>query len=190
MPDRVVGLGGLAGSGKSSIALALRSALRERGVGGRILSFAEPLKEMLRTLYAEAGMPMSRSEFALHLAAAKETPEAILGGRTPRHALQTLGTEWGRDLMSPTLWVAVAARKLDSVDKGVVAIFDDVRFPSERDMILGRGGICLHVRRPGVEQAGAHVSEGYAFRPVLRNDETPGDAAESIVRRLRDARLL
>jgi hypothetical protein len=39
----------------------------------------------------------------------RNEPHAHLGGLTPRHALQTLGTEWGRDCY-PDVWVDIAIR--------------------------------------------------------------------------------
>lgn len=73
-------------------------------------------------------------------------------GISPRHALQSLGTEWGQwelakyDTFKETtgrkLWVnALLARVSDD------AVIADVRFPHEADAIREKGGIIIRVRR-------------------------------------------
>lgn len=73
-------------------------------------------------------------------------------GISPRHALQSLGTEWGQwelakyDTFKETtgrkLWVnALLARVSDA------AVIADVRFPHEADAIREKGGIIIRVRR-------------------------------------------
>ena len=73
-------------------------------------------------------------------------------GISPRHALQSLGTEWGQHKLSEydsfaettgrTLWVKSLLRRV----RGDTVI-SDVRFPHEVDAIRARGGIIIMVKR-------------------------------------------
>lgn len=141
MSDRLitVGVGGFKGSGKSEVARALVAR------GCRVHKFAAPLKAMLAAL----GLDDRHLEGDL-----KEEPCDLLCGRTPREAMITLGTEWGRDLIDSEIWVRAWARSA-GVDP-IVA--DDVRFPNEVATIKGLGGVVVWVERPGLS-AGDHRSE-------------------------------
>lgn len=65
---------------------------------------------------------------------------------TPRLALQTLGTEWGRRLYE-NVWVDYLFDQVDrrSGDKFCIS---DVRFPNEVKGITSNGGVSLRLRRP------------------------------------------
>src|SRR6516164_9279263 len=89
-PRAVVGFAGRMHSGKTTAALEL---IRYGFVRVR---FAGPLKSMLHAL----GLTPAELDGDL-----KEQPCALLGGVTPRHAQQTLGTEWGRACITPEVWV-------------------------------------------------------------------------------------
>lgn len=141
-PDpTVIGLVGLAGSGKSTVAAILTEHhrfARER--------FAGPLKDMLRVLGC------SDREIDGDL---KEVPCEALGWKTPRHAMQTLGTEWGREYISPHIWVNAWRRRANRHER-VVA--DDCRFQTEVDAVRELGGVIWRIDRPGLV-AGNHASE-------------------------------
>jgi hypothetical protein len=79
----------------------------------------------------------------------KEVPTPFLNGQTPRHAMQTLGTEWGRKLIHPDIWVDATMRAAEQFDKVVIP---DVRFPNEVAAVTNRGGWVYRITRPGVEQ--------------------------------------
>ena len=87
MRPRLIGFCGAAGAGKTHAATLLA-----RDWGYSRVRFAGPLKAMLHAL----GLTEADTD-----GAAKDQPADLLGGRTPRHAMQTLGTEWGRALISP-----------------------------------------------------------------------------------------
>lgn len=149
----VIGLTGLAGSGKSTAAAYLA---KEHGYTR--LRFAGPLKSMMRCL----GLDERHTDGDL-----KEVPHPVLCGRTPRHAMQTIGTEWGRDLIGPGLWVNVAEDSAHRVlEEGGGVVFEDVRFDNEAEMIRRLGGIILRVVGRG-GAAGGHVSEAGISVPSL-----------------------
>jgi len=73
-------------------------------------------------------------------------------GISPRHALQTLGTEWGQyELSKYDSFAEVTGRKLwvNSLLNRVHGdtVISDVRFPHEAEAIRERGGFIIRVNR-------------------------------------------
>lgn len=134
--NRVIGFCGPIGCGKSTAA----RILMER-YGYRRERFADPLKAML------AALGLSPEELD---GPAKEAPAALLGGRTPRHAMQTLGTEWGRQLIDPDLWVRAWELRVGGYWRRFHApvVSDDVRFGNEVAAIRAMGGLVVRIERP------------------------------------------
>lgn len=146
-PRTIVAFTGLAGSGKSTAAAHLVNRY-----GYQRVRFAGPLKAML------AALGCTPDEIDGHL---KETPCDLLGGKTPRQAMQTLGTEWGRDLVTPDLWIRAWQAALAKVPAGVNVVVDDCRFPNEAAAIKAAGGFIVNIDRPGAGAGAAgHSSEG------------------------------
>lgn len=166
MRNRIVGLTGWAGSGKSSVAGILVGKYNFVR-----LRFAGPIKDMMRCL----GLTDDEIDGSL-----KESPCKVLGGRTPRHAMQTLGTEWGRQMISPTLWVDVLKGAVER-NAGKSIVIDDVRFNNETIAIRELGGILARVDRPGVTP-GSHISEQGAFpvELVICNTSTLSDLVVAV----------
>jgi hypothetical protein len=142
----LIALYGPAGAGKTTAANWL---IDERGY--HRVKFAGPLKAMLKAI----GLTEADLEGTF-----KERPSALLGGRTPRFAMQTLGTEWGRDLISPTIWIDAWKFKVQTMlESGFSVVCDDLRFPNEMDAVLELGGRLVKVTRPTAEAVEAHSSE-------------------------------
>jgi len=141
----VIALTGAAGSGKSTAARHLVSAH-----GYTLVKFAGPLKAMMRMV----GLADREIEGDL-----KEVPSAVLCGKTPRYAMQTLGTEWGRDIIGPDFWANVwFDMAADVLDQGGRVVCDDCRFDNEAEAARKLGGLVLSLHgRGGIE--GDHVSE-------------------------------
>lgn len=162
----VIGLTGRAGSGKTTAALYLaehRGFIR--------IPFAAPLKRMLRSL----GLTDRETDGDL-----KEAPSDVLMGATPRHAMQRLGTEWGRNLIHPDLWIELWRRDAERLLAGghsVVA--EDCRFPNESAIIRRIGGKIIAIRNDEAldPTAGAHVSETHDIDPDAKilNDKVSLD---------------
>ncbi len=91
----------------------------------------------------------------------KESSMQWFGGRSPRYLLQTLGTEWGRDMVAKDLWIRIAEREIDrhraTNCRGVVV--SDVRFDNEADFIRDAGGRIWLIVRPTKDRVREHVSE-------------------------------
>lgn len=166
---RLIGLCGAAGSGKSTVAGFLEAQGYVR------LRFAHPLKAMMRALLHSAGMDEVTASRCTD-GDLKERPLGELLGATPRHAMQTLGTEWGRQYIHPELWVALTMGRAERmVAEGKRVVIDDVRFPNEADRIKGVtwsdrsrthcGELWQVCGRGGI--AGTHASERHEFAPDI-----------------------
>ena len=65
---------------------------------------------------------------------------------SPRLALQLMGTEAGRDVFHPDLWVHTVLRRCEQAPWNNYVIAD-VRFPNEINAIIQSGGKVIRVRR-------------------------------------------
>lgn len=145
----LIGLVGAAGVGKDTLADALVAELLDADKR----AFATPLYAMANTLLGELGVTPK-----WHDRGWKESPLPNLGF-SPRRMLQTLGTEWGRQLNND-LWLhAMSATWAAGRQQGVSLIVPDVRFPNEAQWVTDNGGLLVRVLRPGVTAVEAHVSE-------------------------------
>jgi hypothetical protein len=154
MQRTIVGIAGPIGSGKSTIAGILTSQF-----GFSRVRFAGPLKNMMTAL----GLSVRQVDGDL-----KEVPSDLLCGKTPRHAMQTIGTEWGRDLIGNDLWINAWKASVERLPGNSAIVVDDVRFPNEADAIREAGGVLLMVTRGVTEAALAgvpHASEVFDFDP-------------------------
>lgn len=144
MSDLLIGLCGKKGSGKTYIAEHLRD-----NHDAKIIRFADTLKDMMRV------MGFSEGQINGDL---KEVACDMLNGLSPRYAMQTLGTEWGRNLLHENIWVDMLIGKASRA-KGTVVV-DDVRFPNEVDSIRESGGVLIWVERDSIYEGGdSHSSE-------------------------------
>jgi hypothetical protein len=151
----LIGIAGAARSGKDTIG---KYIVTEYGYVH--LSFAEPLRQFVCEITA-----IPRED----LDAEKEKVIDWIG-KSPRQMLQTLGTEWGRQMVNENLWVLSAMQRALALaeNDNRYSLFTDVRFENEADAIRQRGGIIIHVSRPDALQVAAHVSE--AGVPFERTD--------------------
>ena len=169
----ILALTGLAGCGKSTAA----AYLAEHHGFARI-RFAGPLKAMLRAYLAEVGAEPDTIE-AMIEGGLKELPNAFLSGRSPRYAMQQLGTAYGRDLMHPEFWVeAWGLAVVAAMERGAWGVVvEDCRFENEVEAVRALGGRVLRIERPGlVPLEGGHASEGRALAHdgIILNDGDPG----------------
>lgn len=146
---RIIALVGNVGAGKSTVAQHL---IEQHGY--KLVKFAGPLKNMLRAI----GLDDEEIE-----GSRKEVPCDLLCGKTPRHAMVTLGTEWGRDLIGPEFWTGLWMEETAAhLNAGQVVVVDDCRFPNEYEAVKKMRGVAWHIVRP--EHAGSsipgHRSEG------------------------------
>lgn len=157
----VVAFTGLAGSGKST---ATRYLVEQHGY--TLVKFAGPLKDMMRALgFGDDDIEGS----------SKELSNSLLCGKSPRHAMQTLGTQWGRDCIGKDFWLELWVRRANIVIReGGRVVTDDCRFPNEAQAVRKLGGdIYRLVGRGGIP--GQHESErGCGDEDlVVANDNEP-----------------
>lgn len=169
---RLIGLTGLAGSGKSTGALELVA------MGSfRRIRFADPLKQMLKAV----GLTDAQVD-----GDQKEVPTDWLCGKTPRFAMQTLGTQWGRHIIGEGVWVNLALRRVQQLlDGGLSVVIDDARFPDEVEAIKRLGGKVIRVDRVGAGIGATHESEAHIMTlevdAVVGNDGTPEQLGSRIL---------
>ncbi len=131
----IIGLCGAAGAGKNTV--AARLCLEHRFVP---LAFADPLYDAVSAitgLTVEQLQDRSRKENALGWISC-----------SPRRLLQTLGTDWGRNMIHPEIWVMATMQKIEASPEFNFCL-TDVRFPNEAAAIKARGGVVWRVVRPG-----------------------------------------
>ena len=139
----LIGIAGRARSGKDTVANFIVAA-----IGGYRYSFADPIRTMLAPLGVDMNDP--------YWQARKEDVIPALGV-SPRRMMQTLGTEWGRNLINPDLWLVMAHQRL--LRNGPGMVISDVRFENEAAWIRKHGGRIIHVIRPEAKAVEAHASE-------------------------------
>lgn len=178
MRQLVIGFAGSMYAGKSTAAARLVSRF-----GFHRVRFAGPLKAMM------AALGLSHEEIEGSL---KETPSELLCGKTPRWAMQSIGTEWGRNLIGSELWVNAWRRAASGYE---LVVADDVRFPNEAEAIKSAGGVLIRVDRPIANTDRlAHASETQVFKcdRVLINHGEIEDLharVDAVAREILDARL-
>lgn len=148
----VVALTGSAGVGKSTIAEYLVGRY-----GFQRIRFSDPLKQMLSALLLKQGCT---PEYARRCIEGDLKTRAVpeLGGRTPRHALQTLGTDWGRTLIGADFWLGCWRNAVEPVLRRGPVVADDCRFENEHDAVKAMGGLVWRVAREGC-RPDSHVSQ-------------------------------
>ncbi len=139
----LIGIAGLARTGKDTVAEFILAA-----IGGYKYSFADPIRAMLVPLGVDMSDP--------YWQARKEDVIPALGV-SPRRMMQTLGTEWGRELIHPDLWLLMAQQRL--MNHGPGMIIPDIRFENEAAWVRRHGGLVLHISRPNSAEVADHTSE-------------------------------
>lgn len=139
MRAKLIGITGKAGSGKDTLADA---AVRDYSAVK--YNFALPIKQALNAMFGWSMEMWDNREW-------KEEPISWLG-KSPRQLAQTLGTEWGRELIHPELWTRLAMDRYEKhANSGASEMFviPDVRFNNEAEAIHRLGGIVINIVRPG-----------------------------------------
>lgn len=150
----IIGIAGKARSGKDTLANMIVEI-----TGGYRYGFADPIK-LMTDAWLERGEDTN---------AAKEAPIPQLG-KSRRQLWQTLGTEWGRNLIHPDLWLIIAGWALEKWGPGMV--ISDVRFENEAAWIRSKGGLIVHIERP--EADGKVGVANHASEAGIRMDSNDG----------------
>ena len=152
---KIIGLSGLAGSGKSAITKYL---VEQHGFVNA--KFAGGLKVMTRAFLAYRGVDEATIERMIE-GDLKEVSTRYLGGRSPRYFMQKLGHEFGRLCIHEDLWIDTTADHIAGLPK---VVLDDTRYPNEAGLVWRHGGIVARVQRPSNNlDVGQHASEVMDF---------------------------
>jgi len=189
----LIGISGKMGSGKDTLSIVI-NYLADKFAPESIADWEQPVSEFtyVNKKYSEKLKYMvcfllgcSRSDLE-----DREFKEKELGeewdGLTPRKLLQLLGTEAGRHIIHPNIWVNALFADFvcddcgqqecptDEEDTGQMIhrsfpdwIITDVRFPNEAQAIKDRGGILIRINRP------QYLDNGL----VIRKDEHLSETA-------------
>lgn len=177
----VIGLAGFAHSGKTTVAETILEELRREAptLTTAKLSFATRIKEVLSALVGR-DLPLLTPE-------SKEAQVYGDSDWSVRDFMLNFGTGYVRKLIGDSFWLDIVAQQLSQLPAKTVAIIDDVRFPKEVDLVKSMGLVVL-IERPGVERTIEHVSERaeeLAVDATVKNDSTPEQAAEAVLRLVR-----
>lgn len=168
---QLIGFAGRKRSGKDTAAQAGQGVWEP-------MSFAEPMRAMIRALLVYQGVDEETIHRMMY-GDLKEAPSIYLNGRSYREAMQTLGTEWGRDLMGEDLWANILVNAAKASDAETVVV-TDVRFQNEVDILRANGGSIFRVERPGLAKYDTHRSEAgideLLVDEVLINDAASAEA--------------
>lgn len=146
----LIGLTGYKTAGKTEVAKYLKKQYNFHRS-----SFAGPLKDMLKALGLD--------DVWLNGALKEKENKDILNGYTPRHAMETLGTEWAREYLGEDFWVNLwesKAKTITSTSVDTRLSVEDARFPNEVEVIRKLGGEIWYVNRPELKTPDlSHKSE-------------------------------
>lgn len=171
---KLIGLTGyegrIAGVGKDTAANYLTAY---HAAQFRAIAFADPIRAAMKVIFGWD------DSFFQHPKKNEVDPRFNI---SPRKAMQTLGTEWGRNLINSKLWLILAGEKAEPyLVSGFDVLITDVRFDNEAEWIREQGGVIWHIDRDVKAGAGteaAHTSEaGVAFKKgdyLIDNNETLG----------------
>lgn len=142
------------------------------------LSFAAPMRAMVRALFKSAGMDMDK------VYEKGKNAELPLYKTSIRHIMQTLGTEWGRRCINENLWCDIAEENINA--SPIPVVVDDLRFQNEYEMLRRHGAFIVQIVRPGYTKESEHQSNGALdhcnFDARLINDGSPQELFQQFVK--------
>jgi len=189
----LIGICGPAGSGKDTLA----DGIAALDVYFKY-SFADPIRNALNAMFGWGPVHWQNREWKeapipwLERELAAEGHESEMCNPSPRYLAQTIGTEWGREMIDAELWLKIAQQKFAKVNQtaemkggrivGLGMIIPDVRFKNEAEWIRREGGLLLKVERPGMEaiSESSHASEA-GLDPALIDAVIINDGPPSVM---------
>ena len=190
-PD-IIGLTGLAGCGKDTVAqllathlrfsqLAFADALRNEvceafGVDLSILTRRDtketptPALALIRCS-TDSGFGMALIDQCKWLKIGASLRKEFEAPRSPRQIMQWWGTEYRRQFYGQDYWTRTLKARVHIQQKGNQwrHVISDVRFDNEADAIRAMGGVIWQIKRPHLKHDTSHRSEsdGSQFAPDL-----------------------
>jgi hypothetical protein len=151
---RLIGIAGKAGSGKDTVADYLKKHHNFESV-----AYADPIRAGMRAIFGLRDVHFQHP--------CKEIVIAEYG-KSPRQMMQTLGTDWARNLVNNDLWLILAGKRISALhEQHINVVVTDVRFENEANYIRKQGGEVWHISRSAAGTPHTHASEaGIAFNGV------------------------
>lgn len=163
--SKLIGFNGMMGVGKSE---AIQEIKDRSKLPVELVKFAGPLYDMQEMIYRRIQSVYNRpADF-----------------KKDRKLLQWLGTEWGRETISKTIWVDLwKAEVTAALARGSVVVCDDVRFDNEAELVRSLGGIVVQITssraseridtQSGIKNHSSEAGISAEFiDDILRNDGT------------------
>lgn len=129
----------IAGCGKDTVAEIICRYVSIQSYG-----FADPIYDMVKAGFGIDGRSkewQDRSKKSAPIEWLSVEHDVSL-----RYLLETLGTEWGREMVCEDLWSRIAEKRYLESEMGLV--IRDVRFSNEVDWLDRLGGTLIHILRP------------------------------------------
>lgn len=175
---KIIGLTGKARAGKDTVANIIHSYMTQHTdmtvnfedtyVLG-LESFAAPIKSMVAMLldFFAVGSIQQPTTLQPYIDGDKKEEIIDVLKASPRKLMQTLGTEWGRNLISDSIWIdSMKARigmykhAIDHGHAGALVVCTDTRFDNEAEALTSMGGVIVEVVRDEAPEVAEHASEG------------------------------
>jgi hypothetical protein len=159
MKTLVVGITGKARSGKDTLASIIQEHLQPYAVVVHKLSMASPMKTMVSHLFWHMGYD---AEEAIVSMVDGELKEVIVEGinASPRKILQTLGTDWGRNMIHEDLWIECMKGMVNAYEGDLdiprIVLIPDIRFDNEAEKLCD---IVIRIERKDAGEIRKHASE-------------------------------
>lgn len=156
---KLIGITGLARAGKDTTADYLVANHNFAKI-----SFASPIKQAVAAMLNTSVETLEKNkEEILHQV-----------GYSPRHLMQTLGTDWARNTLDEEFWLRLTRNAIIDIDifyaGDINVVIPDVRFDNEAEMILDLGGSIWQVRRPNNPKVvRQHASENGVHPDLVTN---------------------
>lgn len=168
----IIGLSGKARAGKDTVA-----AILVEDYGFTKLAFADVIKAAVYTLdpiISLSGLRLQHLVDANGWEAAKEFPEV-------RRLLQVFGSEVGRDMIDPQLWIEIT---MHGIKASANVVISDVRFKNEAEEIKYQGGQVWRITRAINDTIDFHRSEteldSWNFDQYIPNNSTLEDLRDEV----------
>ena len=157
MSRKIIALAGRKGSGKDTACDAIIEVAKRKGLRVVQLSFAAPLKRAVAAMFLDHVVDPRDMAEALNGPSEKRDLRVAFGSTafTVRHALQTLGTEWGRKHLGPNVWVDLSLDLAQQFPDNTVVVITDARFKNEFRRVREEGGFVWLIDRPEPEEPAA-----------------------------------
>lgn len=189
----VIGISGKKQSGKNTVANIINELLGNRY---ELKMFAEKVKEIVCIITGCTMKNLESEDFKNSLVGNE------WGNLTYRDFLQKIGTDCGRNIIHPNIWVNTLMKdyKMQYASAGIGGFHDprpsfkkigfprwiitDVRFPNEANAVRDKRGLLIRVNRKGIDISTHHsemaLDDYDDFDYIIDNDGTEEDLVEKV----------